>query len=307
MKPSLETLSGLDTEKQLLCVAIAGQHNLLFIGKPGCGKSALCEASESLLPTSNWRQAIKRLLSGLPTNPSLVRINQATTLASLLGGGRSNPTKGALSLADSGILYADEILELRREVLESLRTPLETGAVEITRNGLRSVFPCRFSFLATANDCPCARIVCVCPPATIERYRKKLSGALLDRFDIVRTIHAATPSLRHNRSGQSTYPLAAYRQAINQALARQARRGLRNNALALFHISEPVFGFSAQAINELERLLSSVSARSVTRIARLARTMADLLGDDSVSLALIQDAYAANQSDKEKLQCNSTT
>ncbi len=194
----LRDVKGLHVAKRALTIALAGRHNLLLVGPPGVGKSLLAYTAPSLLPPAELaeKRSIHYLYSlaqtELPTTLSgrPFRAPHHTTSAVALIGGGSQPRPGEVTLSHQGVLFLDEIAEFPRASLEALRQPLETGVVTIARASQSVTFPARFSLLATMNPCPCgyfqsAQHVCQCRATDITRYQKKLSGPLLDRFDMI--------------------------------------------------------------------------------------------------------------------------
>lgn len=301
MAADFADILGMGLEKQALCAAVAGSHNLLLLGESGSGKSALCSAAASLLPPLTWGQALSRLLltGSLSRSAPFVSINATTTLAALLGGGRGSPTAGAVSLAHNGCLWLDELPEAPKPLLEALRQPLEDKQITIVRSGREQTFPADFLLLATGNACHCAKAVCVCSAADLARYRRKLSGPILDRIDLVVWSAPLPASLRYSQQSQQI-PSAAYRQAVLYARQRQAVRGCLNNLLPAPAVLRNGIGFSPEAYALYQRLTESLSVRSAVRIGRLARTLADLLQTDHIGTEAVQQAYAYNQG-KERL------
>lgn len=300
MAADFADILGMGLEKQALCAAVAGSHNLLLLGEAGSGKSALCSAAASLLPSLTWRQAFARaLLTGsLSRSAPFVAINSTTTLAALLGGGRGSPTAGAVSLAHNGCLWLDELPEAPKPLLEALRQPLEDKRVTIVRSGREQTFPADFLLLATGNACHCARAVCVCSAADLARYQRKLSGPILDRIDLIVWSAPLPASLRYSTEPQ--IPSAAYRQAVLCARQRQAVRGCVNNLLPAPAVLRNSIGFMPEAYSLYQRLTESLSVRSAVRIGRLARTLADLLLEDVIGVDAVRQAVIYNQG-KERL------
>ncbi|MBL8801114.1 MAG: ATP-binding protein [Planctomycetes bacterium] len=203
---SLDEVRGQATAKFALAVAAAGGHGLLFLGAPGAGKSMLARRFATLLPepTLEERLEITRVLSaagrwpgGLARSRPFRAPHHTVSYAGLVGGG-APPAPGEITLAHCGVLFLDELPEFRREVLEALRQPLEEGVVRISRAGRQLELEARFQLLAAMNPCPCGylghpRTPCACPPTAVQRYRRRISGPLLDRIDL--RIELAPPTL----------------------------------------------------------------------------------------------------------------
>jgi len=203
---SLDDVRGQATAKFALAVAAAGGHGLLFLGAPGAGKSMLARRFATLLPepTLEERLEITRVLSaagrwpgGLARSRPFRAPHHTVSYAGLVGGG-APPAPGEITLAHCGVLFLDELPEFRREVLEALRQPLEEGVVRISRAGRQLELEAHFQLLAAMNPCPCGylghpRTPCACPPTAVQRYRRRISGPLLDRIDL--RIELAPPTL----------------------------------------------------------------------------------------------------------------
>jgi len=203
---SLDDVRGQATAKFALAVAAAGGHGLLFLGAPGAGKSMLARRFATLLPEPSLdeRLEITRVLSaagrwpgGLARSRPFRAPHHTVSYAGLIGGG-APPSPGEITLAHCGVLFLDELPEFRREVLEALRQPLEEGAIRISRAGRQLELEARFQLLAAMNPCPCGylghpRTPCACPPTAVQRYRRRISGPLLDRIDL--RIELAPPTL----------------------------------------------------------------------------------------------------------------
>jgi len=288
----LADLRGHATPKLALAVAAAGGHNLLFVGPPGSGKSALLRRLPGLLPppTSDEQLEILKIQTAAGTAPvpgrPLRAPHHSSSLASLLGGG-ADVRPGEITLAHRGVLFLDELAEFRRDALEALRQPLEDGQVTVGRAQRTVTLPADFVLVAATNPCPCGylghpRRPCTCTPAAVQRYRARLSGPLLDRLDLQVEVPALDPAcFRGPRDPEGC--TAFLRQCVLAAVARQLRRN-RSGGLAVTNarLIEPqlerctLAGESVLATLEEVQRLQQFGGRARTRLLRLMRTLADL-------------------------------
>ena len=290
--PDMAEVVGHQTAKHALLTAAAGQHHIRLVGPPGSGKSMLAQRTGGLLPPLPFEDALEisaiRSLKGESNQLSLSRPfrnpHPSSSMAALIGGGNP-PTPGEITLAHQGILFTDEVLEFDRRCLESLREPLETGRVNISRSGHQASFPARFLWVCAHNPCPCGWLghpvkECRCTPEQVLKYQGKLSGPLADRLDISVDVQAvdhaallqATPTGKENISTAEL--LGQVERARNIQLARQ---GGLNGEMTAGQIT-----MYCKSDSEGEKLLLGyaqkyhLSARALHRICRVARTLADL-------------------------------
>lgn len=317
--PALELgdVIGQSLAKQALLVAAAGGHSLLLVGPPGCGKSMLAQRMPGILPPLTAVEALDvatvasvasaASLAGAPLRPFRAPHHTASANAVIGGGARAQP--GEITLADHGVLFLDELPEFDRRVLEALREPLETGAVSLSRVGMRASYPARFQLVAAMNPCPCGylgdrRRECRCTPPQIVQYRGRVSGPLLDRID-----------LRVAMSGELPAPVAALgetapavlttqtaRERVCAARLRQLRRGGALNARLTAQQLETVAALTPAARQLLATLREKLglSLRSEHRLLRVARTVADLAAAERVDLPHLAEAQQLRRALEEE-------
>lgn len=307
----LADLRGQPHLRYALEVAAAGGHSLLMIGPPGAGKSLAAArlpsilsplAAEEALEVARIASACGRLSPGLGGGRPFRAPHHTVSPAGLVGGGNP-PGPGEATLAHRGVLFLDELCEFRRDSLEALRAPLETGWVAISRAGANRRLPCRFMLVAASNPCPCGRgeddPECSCAPLAVRRYQGRLSGALADRLDLLVAIRQPSAAEIGGPSGESS---SAVRNRVAEARERQERRlgaGRCNAEMSPAEARDSVLDEDAAALLAETYARRRLSGRAHDRVLRLARTVADLAGAESIGRDQIAQALQLRRRDRD--------
>jgi len=307
--PDLADLRGQPHLRHALEVAAAGGHSLLMVGPPGAGKSLAAGRLPSILPPLAVCDALEvaRIasacgrLDALPGGRPFRAPHHTVSAAGLIGGG-SPPRAGEVTMAHRGVLFLDELCEFRRDALEALRAPLETGEVAIARVGGQRVLPCRFMLVAAANPCPCGRGEtdpdCTCSPYEVQRYQGKLSGALADRIDILAAVRQPSAAEIGGAPGEAS---AVVRERVCAARERQERRlgsGRCNAEMTPAEARACPLGEGAATLLADLYARQRLSGRAHDRALRLAQTLTDLAGLEEIGEEQMAQALQMRRRDR---------
>jgi magnesium chelatase family protein len=314
-EPDVSDVRGQVQAKRALLIAAAGGHSLLMIGPPGCGKSMLAQRLPGLLPPLTEAEALDCAaiasvstagfnMGGFGRRP--FRSPHHTASAVSLVGGGSHARPGEISLAHHGVLFLDELPEFDRQVLEALREPLEAGVVRVSRAAAHADYPAQFQLVAAMNPCPCGHLgdpagTCRCTRLQTQRYRARISGPLLDRLDL----HVQVPRLEVGDfddrlpRGESTATLAA--RAAAARMRQLARQGRCNARLTDAQVDR-CCTLESRGRTLLDRTMRHLrfSARTRQRLLKVARTIADIDGQEAISETHVSEAVMLRCLDRER-------
>ena len=316
--PDFCDVKGQAYAKRALEVAAAGCHNIVMVGPPGTGKSMLASRLPSILPPMSFEESltttkIYSLMGLLKSGESLIEQrpfrspHHTVSDAGLIGGG-TLPKPGEVSLAHNGVLFLDELTEFKKHVLDSLRQPIETQTVTISRALQSLTYPARFLLVAAMNPCPCGQLGntqanCLCPAATVQRYQAKISGPLLDRIDL----QIDVPPLSYSELSSKNLGEAseAIRKRVTEAQQRQLKRFVESKIYSNSQMGPQeirkhcALDANAEKLLELAIKKWNLSARAYNRILKVARTIADLEASAGIEVTHLSEAIGYRSLDKK--------
>lgn len=303
-------IRGQENAKRALTIAASGGHNILMHGPPGSGKSLLAQSLSTILPKMSRDEALEVTkiysISGLIKDQPIVTArpfrnpHHSTSAVAIVGGG-TWPKPGEISLAHRGVLFLDELPEFQRNVIESLRQPMESGHVVVSRASGSVKFPARFMLVAAMNPCPCGNYgdeikPCICPATAIYKYQRKISGPMLDRIDIQINVPRETYS---RMSGEPTGPKSAeIREIVNKNRKIQTQRFTNTKLHTNSEMGPKEIKKYCQLTSEAEELVKNavvshnLSGRGYHKILKIARTIADLDNHETIQANHVAEAIA---------------